>query len=153
MTLLALDQSSKVTGYAIFIDGTLDHHGKISLTSENVGARLVQFKEAIIKLIDAFKVDKIAFEDIQLQSTVANNVKTFKVLAEVFGVIHELCEELNIPYEIVPSVTWKSALNIKGKTRPEQKANAADYVNITYNIKPTQDECDAICIGTYVVKK
>lgn len=153
MILLALDQSSKVTGYAIFIDGALDHHGKINLTSESIGVRLVQFKKAIIDIIDSFKVDKIAFEDIQLQSTVGNNVKTYKILAEVFGVIHELCEELNIPYEIVPSVTWKSALNIKGKTRPEQKANAADYVNITYNIKPTQDECDAICIGTYVVKK
>ena len=152
MTLLALDQSSKVTGYAIFIDGVLDYHGKINLTSENVGIRLVQFKEAIVDIIDSFKVDKIAFEDIQLQSTVANNVKTFKVLAEVFGVLHELCEELKIPYVIVPSVTWKSALGIKGKTRPEQKQQAADFVFNKYNKKPTQDECDAICIGTYAIK-
>lgn len=153
MILLALDQSSKVTGYAIFDNQTLIKNGKINLTHENVGIRLVQLREEISNLIKTYKIEKVAFEDIQLQSTVGNNVKTYKILAEVFGVIHELCEEINIPYEIAPSVTWKSALNIKGKTRPEQKANAADYVNITYNIKPTQDECDAICIGTYVVKK
>ena len=152
MILLALDQSSKITGYAVFDNETLLHYGKINLTNENVGIRLVQFRKEVLSLIKKYQVEKIAFEDIQLQNTVGNNVKTYKVLAEFFGIVHELCEELNIPYEIVPSVTWKSTLNIKGKTRPEQKQQAATYVNTTYNIKPTQDECDAICIGTYICR-
>jgi hypothetical protein len=46
---------------------------------------------------------------------VADNVKTFKTLAEVFGVFQEVLNEINMDYSIVPSVTWKSALNIKGK--------------------------------------
>lgn len=44
----------------------------------------------------------IAFEDIQLQGQ-TNNVVTYKSLAEVFGVVHELSTELKIPYEIVHS--------------------------------------------------
>ena len=45
--------------------------------------------------------------------------------------------------------TWKSTLGIKGRTRPEQKRNAQQYVINTYGVTPTQDECDAICIGAH----
>jgi len=48
-----------------------------------------------------------------------NNVSTFKILAEVFGVIYELATELEIPNTPVLAGTWKSTLGIKGKTRPE----------------------------------
>jgi hypothetical protein len=61
----------------------------------------------------------VGFEDIQLQTGLAGNVQTFKVLAEVYGVIHQLLDEKKIPYQVVPSVTWKSTLGIKGKNRQE----------------------------------
>ena len=35
----------------------------------------------------------------------------------------------------------------------EQKKNAQIYINTMYGIKATQDECDAICIGTHYGKK
>ena len=106
----------------------------------------------ILGLIEIYQPDEVAFEDIQFQPNVADNVKTFKTLAEVFGVFQEVLNEINMDYSIVPSVTWKSALNIKGKQRAEQKRNAAKWVTQTYGIKPTQDECDAICIGAYLTK-
>jgi hypothetical protein len=75
------------------------------------------------------------------------------VLAEVFGIIIELATELELSYSTVLASSWKSALGIKGRTRPEQKKNAQIWVQNTYNIKPTQDESDAICIGSsYYVK-
>ena len=40
MRLLSLDQSSKVTGYAVFIDGELKTYGKIDLKDSDVGIRL-----------------------------------------------------------------------------------------------------------------
>lgn len=82
-----------------------------------------------------------------------NNVQTFKVLAEVFGVVYELVTELEIPHTAVVAGTWKSALGIKGKSRPEQKRNAQAYVVSTYGVKATQDESDAICIGSYMTNK
>jgi len=48
--------------------------------------------------------------------------------------------------------SWKSALGIKGRARADQKRNAQAWVNTTYGVKPTQDECDSICIGSYKVK-
>ena len=148
---LALDQSSRITGWAVFEDGSLHDCGKFELTGE-VGERLVKFREEVLDLIIEYEIDEIAFEDIQLQGNVANNVTTFKTLAMIFGVITELCEEKNIPYKIVHSQTWKSALGIKGKSRAEQKKAAQAYVLDTYQVKASQDTCDAICIGASVVE-
>ena len=89
-------------------------------------------------------------EDIQLQGQ-TNNVTTYKALAEVIGVLEELCCELKIPHEIIHSQTWKSTLNIKGRDRATQKRNAQAYVAAAYEKKVSQDESDAICIGTHYI--
>jgi len=148
--LLALDQASVITGYAIFENDKLVTYGKIKLEDEEIGPRLVTLRNEIKKLINENNITTIAFEDIQMQASVGNNVKTFKVLANVYGVILELCEELQLKYKIVSSNTWKSTLKIKGKSRSEQKKNAQNYVQETYGVNCTQDEADAICIGSHM---
>lgn len=149
--LLALDQSSRITGYAIFVDENLVVHGSINLTEEDVGQRLVLIRKEVTKLIHKYDINEIAFEDIQMQASVGNNVQTFKILAEVFGVILMLCTELKINYTIVSSNTWKSTLKIKGKKRSEQKQDAQRYVLEKYGIKAIQDTVDAICIGAHMI--
>lgn len=149
--LLALDQSSRISGYAIFIDKNLIAHGSINLTEEDVGQRLVLIRKEVTKLIHKYDINEIAFEDIQMQASVGNNVQTFKILAEVFGVILMLCTELKINYTIVSSNTWKSTLKIKGKKRSEQKKDAQRYVLENYGIKAIQDTVDAICIGAHMI--
>ena len=150
--LLALDQSSRITGYAIFDDNNLIKCGKFELASDDVGQRLVQYRQHIEKLIEENDIDEVAFEDIQMQTQI-NNVQTFKVLAEIFGVTQEYLAEQGHSYKIVSSNTWKSQLNIKGKQRAEQKKNAQLYVLNTYNKKVSQDEADAICIGASILKE
>lgn len=147
--LLALDQSSKITGYAIFNDGKLETFGKFEFDYPNIDHRLMQIKGQILSIIQRQQIDEVVYEDIQQQNNIANNIQTFKILAEVYGVISEMLEELKIPHSSVLAATWKSFLGIKGKTRPEQKRNAQEYVMQAYGINPTQDECDAICIGAY----
>lgn len=147
--LLALDQSSHCTGWAVFQDKQLYTFGHFTFDDEDIGLRLLKIREKVKSLIIEYKIDEVVFEDIQLQSNVLNNVKTFKILAEVFGVIYELVTELQIPNDAVLSSVWKSTLGIKGKSRPEQKRNAQQFVVSTYKVKPTQDESDAICIGTH----
>jgi Holliday junction resolvasome RuvABC endonuclease subunit len=82
-----------------------------------------------------------------------NNVQTFKTLAEVFGVISELLVEMKIPQSAVLASSWKSVLSIRGRARAEQKRAAQEWVVANYSVRPTQDECDAICIGAHVYKK
>ena len=153
MKVLALDQASITTGFAIFENGTLVDYGKFTFEDSDVAVRLVKIRNKVIDLIDKNNIDKVVFEEIQLQNNVVNNVKTFKVLAEVYGVILELIQEKNLAYDTVLAGTWKSFLKIKGSQRAEQKKNAQNYVKDTYNIKATQDTCDAICIGTYAINK
>ena len=145
MRILALDQASRTTGWCVFEDGQLVKYGKFTYADENFGLRLCKIRNKVKSLIEEYNIDKLIFEDIQMQE----NVETFKKLAEVFGVIYELATELALPNTAVLSSTWKSYLGIKGKTRDPQKASAAEYVANTFGIKPTQDECDAICIGHY----
>lgn len=151
--LLALDQSSHITGYAIFKDGKLEKFGKFDCNETDIGERLLSIRNKVKTLIVDNAINEVIFEDIQLQGNVANNVQTFKILAEVFGVIYELTTEMKIKNSAVLASSWKSALSIKGRSRPEQKRAAQAYVVNKYNQKPTQDECDAICIGEYLLSK
>lgn len=151
--LLALDQSSKITGYAIFENAKLIKYGKINLTDDDVGIRLMKLRNQVKSLIEDENIDELVFEDIQMQANVQNNVQTFKTLAEVFGVIYELATEMNVPNTAVLASSWKSTLSIKGKDRPAQKRNAQALIEKTFNVKPTQDECDAICIGLHHILK
>ena len=145
MRLLALDQSSRITGWAIFVNDKLEKYGKFELTHSDFGVRLTQVRSKIRELIEQYQIDEVVFEDVQLQE----NVQTFKQLAEVYGVIYELVTELNLKNDAILASSWKHTLGIKGKNRPEQKRNAQQYIVNNYNIKPTQDECDAICIGLH----
>lgn len=151
--LLALDQASKCTGWAIFEDSKLEKYGKIFLDDPNIDTRLVQLRQNIWALIESENINEVVFEDIQQQNNVANNVQTFKVLAEVYGVVSELLQELEIPHSTVLASSWKSTLGIKGRTRTEQKKNAQSYAEQNYGIHVIQDIADAICIGTHHIQK
>lgn len=92
-------------------------------------------------------------EDIQLQDNKGNNVYTFKILAEVFGVIYELLIELDISVEAVLASVWKSKIGITSLQRPEQKLEAQSLVKNLYKKQATEDESDAICIGHSFLNK
>lgn len=154
MKILALDQASRTTGYAIFEDGNLITYGKFTFTDTDFGVRLQKIRNKVKSLIEDNNIDELIFEDIQYQEKVngsyeINNVETFKKLAEVFGVIYELATEMDVPNYIVLAVTWRSKLKISGIQRNKAKKSTQEWVNTTFNIKATQDECDAIGIGEY----
>lgn len=151
--LLAIDQASVTSGYAVFKDGKLVDYGKFTFNDDVIAERLVKIRTKVQELIKEYDIDEVAFEDIQMQGNVANNVQTFKVLSEVFGVVSETLQEMKMKYTVVMAGTWKSTLGIKGRTRPEQKRNAQEYVLNTYGVKAIQDVCDAICIGAHVLKR
>ena len=151
--ILALDQASKTSGYSVFKNGKLLTFGKFTFEDADLGERLCKIKNKVLELINEYDIDELIFEDIQLQNNVTQNVQTFKILAEVYGLIDQLASELKIPHRSYLASSWKSQLGVKGKDRAEQKRNAQKYVMSTYGIKCTQDEADAICIGACAVKR
>lgn len=147
--LLSLDQSSRTSGYAIFENGQLIKYGKFIFDDTDIGIRLNKIRNKVKELIEEYEINEVIMEDIQLQASTGNNVSTFKMLAEVFGVIYELLTELGIKNSAVLATVWKSTLKIKGKNRVEQKRNAQAKIEEVFNFQPTQDEADAICIGLH----
>ena len=154
--LLALDQSSYITGYSVFKNEELIIASHFTALGDDLGDRLEQIRRNIINLIDKYDIDEVVFEDIQLQEMNGSRevgLKTFKILAEVFGVVHELLTELDMDYTIVPPIVWKATFKIAGKGRAKEKKMAQEYVFNTYGIRCSEDEADATCIGAHVIQK
>ena len=149
--ILALDQASRTSGFAVFQEEQLVASGTFTYDDDDFSLRLVKIRNKVFSLIEKYDINKILLEDIQLQGQ-TNNVETYRKLAEVRGVLSELACEMNIPHEIIHSQTWKSGLDIKGRERATQKRNAQTFVMNTYGKKVSQDESDAICIGTHYIK-
>lgn len=151
MILLALDQASRVTGWALFEDNKLKAEGKFSLSpSLAIGDKLVEFYRNLSKLFGNHNFDELAFEDIQLQ---AGNVKTYKTLAMIQAMVILWCTYHGIKYYILSPSHWRKTLKERcgvewGRKRNEQKQSAIDFIKQKYNLDVGSDEADAICLGT-----
>lgn len=154
--LLALDQSTKITGYAVFNGQELIAHGHVTFSGSDYINRIVQLRQWLNGIIDSVDGSiQVALEDIQLQDakgTGVTGLPTYKKLAHVQGALMTLLEEKRISYQLVLASSWKSTCGVKGKRREEQKKNAQLYVKNTYGFDPTSDEADAICLGLHVLK-
>ena len=149
--ILALDQASRTSGFAVFQGDQLIASGTFTYDDDDFSLRLVKIRNKVDSLIEQYNINEILLEDIQLQGQ-TNNVTTYKILAEVLGVLEELARERKIPHSIIHSSTWKSELDIKGRDRATQKRNAQAFVATVYNKKVTQDEADSICIGSAYIR-
>ena len=64
---LALDQASKVTGYAIFDDTKLVKYGTFSTSSDDDIERFAMIRAWLLSMITSWKPDYIGIEGIQFQ--------------------------------------------------------------------------------------
>ena len=147
--IIALDNATRVTGWAIFDDEKLVSYGKYTTKSGETSDRILEVGDWLTNLLEQWEPNTIILEDIQQQ----NNVSTFKVLAKLQGVLEYINKKNNIEYYIISPSTWKSNAGVKGKTRVDQKKSAQLIVQQLYNIQTTQDESDAILLGKYGVDK
>lgn len=152
--ILALDQASVVSGYAIFDNEKLITYGKWSSNGAHSTERIAQTKAWMSCMIDRWGPDLVVFEDIQLQKNKntpneEEMVLTFKKLAALQGVLKNYCFESGVIYKIVSPSTWRAHSEIKGKQRTDKKKNAQLKVKKIYDISVTQDEADAILIGDW----
>lgn len=145
--VLALDDATGTTGYSIFDNKTLVHYGKITMYQDDPIARIASMRQWMMSLIDGWKPDVVAIEDIQMQQGRVENVKTFKRLAQLQGVLLVSLYQAGIDTIVVPPVTWRSTCNMRARTRSDQKREMQKKVEDWYGVKVTQDEADAIGIG------
>lgn len=148
--IMSIDQSSRVTGWAIYDNERLTEWGHFSIpANKTIGQRLKSFHQHLIELLDFYNVEQLYFEGIQLQN---GNAETYKKLAMIQGMVFFTCDIKQVPCtELMPS-HWRKIIGEKhnwkfGRSRAEQKQKAAEFVKKQFNVCPTEDECDAICLG------
>lgn len=75
----------------------------------------------------------------------------FKKLAQLQGVLKDFLYDNDTPYKVVHSQTWRAKTGVKGRSRTDKKKSAQLLVKKQYDISVTQDEADAILMGTWAV--
>lgn len=153
--ILALDQSSKVTGYAIFDNDTLIKYGFVEIKGENAPIRFIKIREWIRNMVENWKPDSVMIEDIQMQDSEkngSNSVVTYKILAELIGVLETFFTENKIEYDMAHVSTWRGSQNVTGKSRSDKKRSAMLKIEKCYGLKVIDDVADAILIGRYAVE-
>ena len=108
--LLALDQSLRITGYAIFDDNNLIYSGTYSIPSSiPIERRLGKIMQNLNNIAEEYNITEVVLEDIQYQ----NNKETFKKLAYVQSIIILWCYYHDCTYTIIPAARWRSLLENK----------------------------------------
>lgn len=154
MDILALDLSSKSSGWACFDNGELVSHGCITSSSTDVIKRIHIMTNGIKNILEKNKdIKKLIIEEVRPEGGYGvGNQRTHKVLmwlqAAVEFLIHDNFPKIKIEY-IYPS-SWRATLGIKngrGIKRTTLKQADIAFVKNKYNIDVNDDEADAICIG------
>ena len=145
--VLALDQATHCTGYAVFNNRELVDSGTFEARGDNEIARCMQVKQWMLSLIQQYEIDFVGLEQIQLD--VQKSAPTFEALAHLQGILMLTCLEENIPYKAAHVSTWRAHCGVRGKTRVDVKRSMQLIVKKWFGILPTDDEADAIGIGKY----
>lgn len=146
--VLALDQASHITGYSIFDGPNLVSFGTFEAKESDEGKRFHEIKLWLISMIENWQCDIIGIEGIQYQQNMG--VTTFQTLARLQGILMDLCIELEIPYVICPTNTWRAHCGVKGQSRTDKKRSMQLLVKNWYDVTVSDDIADAVGIGKYV---
>ena len=155
--ILALDAATNITGYSIYDDGVLVSYGTYKAKEGNAEQRINEMKKWLCAALEEWEPDFVGCEHIQLQAYGGSNkmqVETYRVLANLQGVILDTLFEACIDHDLAYATEWRKYCGVgEGTGRENKKKQAQDKVKLWYDQDCTQDEADAICIGKYFVSK
>lgn len=152
MTILALDQSTKLTGWAVYKNKKCTKCGAIDLSNDDRPAeRMIQMCEAVADIIKKTKPEFLVMEGVAYQRNAAALIE----LAQLQGVIIGTCLSNQIEFYIYPPSSWRKELGFKqgaGVKRTDLKQQAMEYVRGMTGRDEPEDVAEAICIGAAMTK-
>lgn len=147
--VLALDTSSTITGWCLFVNGKYFESGTIDLHKQkDSDLRVKAMCLKIMKLMDGLQPTEVVVEEL----TSMRNVRTVRILTRIIGSAYNSCLVRNVSYAEIPCSTWRNIVNIKNKRRKIVKelsiARASDLYKkyIDDNEADAINLCDAYCI-------
>lgn len=154
MNILAFDQSTQKTGWAVFKDGILIDSGVFDMHKEkDVDVRLRGLCAFAQGLVARWQPELVVAEGVSLQNP---NVKTIVELARVQGLLQAAAYALpfEVPVIFYMPAAWRKIVGIqmgRGVKRAELKKAAITMVAEHYGKQVSDDEADAILIGQAAV--
>lgn len=153
MRILAFDQATKISAWALFDGDQLVDHGLIDLhKDEGTAHRIDQMSDELSDVIQKSAPDLLAIEDVSYQ----RNAQSLIELARLQGRILQMAHEADIPVKIYKPSAWRKVVGIKtgkGIKRPALKRAAVALVKEQYHISVSDDAAEAICIGQCAQKE
>ena len=158
--VLALDLSTKSSGYAVFDDTGLVKWGCLTASSKNAIERI---QTIIIKLdkevLQKYSINKVILEEVRPENQYGvGNQHTHKVLmwlqAALEFLLYDKYSYITTTY-VYPN-EWRKKCGIKtgaGIRRNELKVADINFVYNNYNIRVNDDIADAIAIGHSFLNK
>jgi Holliday junction resolvasome RuvABC endonuclease subunit len=149
MKILALDLSTKSTGWAVFDNSKLLDYGCVTATSTNVLNRIEKITDELKIIYDRYTPDNIIVEEV-LPEDVEHNQQVFKALMYMQASVALAFNKRGKKLEFYTVNEWRKQCGIRtgrGIKRNVVKAADMKFVEDNYNIKANDDVCDAICIG------
>ena len=152
MRILALDEATLKTGYAVFENDKMTEYGLLQKNKKDFAdadTRCRAMALTMMVLIDEKKPDVVAIEDVALQKNAWVLIQLSRIQGEIIG----YCDMNGIPIVILKPTQWRKAVGIKQgtKSRSLLKKDAKDFVFDHFGITVTEDEADAICIACAVL--
>lgn len=115
MNILAVDQA-RHGAWAVFDyeEKSLVDYGTWAFESKNhtFEQAILHIEALINEVIHTRCIDAVFFEDIQLRK----NVQSFKKLAQLQGVLVNLCEKNEYLYGLVAPTQWQNFCKARGRT-------------------------------------
>ena len=151
MYLLALDASTKATGFAIFKDKELITCNCIMASSNDLYKRIHKMVDSILTIVDQLGINQIVMEEVIPDHS--KNTNTFRALMYLQALIHIEMHDKHpeVQIEMVYPSSWRSVCGIedgRGSKREQKKLKDIEFANRTYNLSLTSDDAaDAVCIG------
>ncbi len=148
MIVVSMDQSTRVSGYAVFDDGKYLCSGLVDMSKSKLDTeeRSFEMAKALWKIIKKYHPEHMILEDVQQQS----NAKTMIVLARLAGMVIGYAEAHGVKVHILQPSKWRAALSYRQGSkvkREELKRQSIDYVKNNLGLTLSEDECEAIAEG------
>ena len=145
--LVALDSSTRRTGYSVYYDGILMKSGCLVCDETNATIRRMHMMDKIDKLLSEERPEVICIE----LMCVRCNMASMRQLERIVGHVERYAFTHEIGYAELRPSEWRKAVCVEGEKVPQERAAAKAWsvakVKEVYGIDCNDDEADAILIG------
>lgn len=154
MRILAIDASTKSSGWAIFDGIKLEQYGCIAASGTDLVKRISKMIVELDKILSSSEIEKIILEEVRPEEKGATNqtLKTHKALmylqAAIVFLLHDRYPKIQL--ELLYPSEWRANCGIKtgsGIKREDLKLADIAFVKAKFNIDVNDDIADAIGIG------